>query len=307
MDKLKCAGHRDSTRRNYHAVWRQFNKFFIRLDVKPSSWKDRIVLFAGYLIDQKGCKSQTVKSYISAIKSVLKADGIEVNENRYLLTSLTNACKLVNDQVRIRLPIRKPLLKVLLRKVDNLYSSPQVYLTIMYRALISTAYYGHFRVGELTTGDHPVAAHDVHIGNNKNKLLFILRTSKTHWKNVKPQIVKIFSNKINDLDKFIERDNLTVYCPFALLHNYLQIRPPYREDDKPFFIFSDRTPVRPHNMRTTLRAVLEQTGLTPQSYDTHSLRLGRAVDLLHYKVQISVIRHLGRWKSNAVFTYLNNL
>ena len=47
-------------------------------------------------------------------------------------------------------------------------------------ALFATAYYGLFRVGEITDSQHAVKACDVHIGVNKRKLLFILRTSKTH-------------------------------------------------------------------------------------------------------------------------------
>ena len=58
-----------------------FNEFFIRLDEKPDNWEDRILLFSGYLIDNDK-KSSTVKSYISAIKAVLRDDNVEVNEDK---------------------------------------------------------------------------------------------------------------------------------------------------------------------------------------------------------------------------------
>ena len=96
---------RDSTRNNYYAVWRSFNEFYIKLDVKPTSWEDRLILFIGHLI-QRNLKSSTIKSYISAIKAVLKQDGIMLNENRCLITSLTRACKLRNDMVKARFPIK---------------------------------------------------------------------------------------------------------------------------------------------------------------------------------------------------------
>ena len=76
---------------NYYKIWSLFNKFFIKLNFKPIEWCDRIVLFAAHLIEQKK-KSQTVKSYVSAIKAVLKCNDIKVCENRYLLNSLTRAC-----------------------------------------------------------------------------------------------------------------------------------------------------------------------------------------------------------------------
>ena len=118
--------------------------------MKPDNWEDRIVLFVGYLI-KNGRKSSTVRSYVSAIKGVLKDDGIHVNEDRCLLNSLIKACKYHNDHVRTHLPINKQLLQLILKTIDQIFVS-QPYLSIMYQALMSTAYFGLFRVGELTEG-----------------------------------------------------------------------------------------------------------------------------------------------------------
>ena len=128
------------------------------------------MLYVGHLIHNQR-KSTTIKCYLSAIRAVLKDDGVEINEDKYLLTSLTRACKLVNDRVRTQLPIQQGMLNILLDYVDNYYLRlNQPYLSTMYQALISTAYFCLFRVGELTTGKHPVLARDVHIGENKQKL-----------------------------------------------------------------------------------------------------------------------------------------
>ena len=62
--------HRSSTQKNYYCVWKIFNEFFVKLDRKPSGWEDRITLFVAYLIN-RGKKSTTVRSYVSAIKAVL--------------------------------------------------------------------------------------------------------------------------------------------------------------------------------------------------------------------------------------------
>ena len=56
-------------------------------------------------------------------------------------------------------------------------------------------YYGLFRIGELTQGDHPVLARDVHIAKNKKKIFFVLRSTKTLYKNMKLQLIKISSTK----------------------------------------------------------------------------------------------------------------
>ena len=193
IDKLQFSRFRGSTRENYYAIWKAFNKFFIRLDVKPSNWEDRSTLFVGFLVQNKR-KSSTIRSYISAIKAVLKDLKINLNEDRFQLTSLTSTCKLLNDKVHTRLPINKGLLWLIIKEVRN-SSGQQPYLSILFSAIFSTMYFGLFRIGEMTTGTHPVRACDVHIGNNKNKMLFVLRTSKTHGTENKPQTVKICSKK----------------------------------------------------------------------------------------------------------------
>ena len=85
--------HRCSTKTSYYGTWKQFNEFFIRLDHKPKSLEDRLVLFVAYLIENKR-KSSTIRSYISAIRAVLANDGVTLNDDKVLLMSLTQACKL---------------------------------------------------------------------------------------------------------------------------------------------------------------------------------------------------------------------
>ena len=75
---------------------------------------------------------------------------------------------------------------MLLFEVQRLFAN-QPYLTKMYLAFFSLAYYGLFRVGELAKGDHPVLAKDVELATNKKKMRFVLHTSKTHNKGSPPQ------------------------------------------------------------------------------------------------------------------------
>ena len=45
IEKYKCKMVRDSTTKIYPLVWRQFNKFLIRLDSWPKNWEDKTALF----------------------------------------------------------------------------------------------------------------------------------------------------------------------------------------------------------------------------------------------------------------------
>ena len=48
-------------------------------------------------------------------------------------------------------------------------------------------------------------------------------------------------------------------------------------------------------------------GLEEVNYDTHSLRIGCAKDLQKAGLSVESIKDIGRWKSNAVYQYLNKL
>ena len=188
-------------------------------------------------------KSQTVKSYISAIKTVLLDINVKIDEDRYLLNSLTRACKIHNDHLIQHLLIQKGMVRMLLRATDSYFRGKnQPYLILLYRTLFATMYFGLFRIGELTTGSHPVLVSDVYIGENKTKFLFLLRTLKMHNKGTKPQRVKITSAPIRckyNVKK--NEDSWSQLCPFLLLQSYMCIRPKYLNRSESFFVFRDTT------------------------------------------------------------------
>ena len=173
VEQLKHNQHRNSTKCCYYTVWKLFNEFFVKLDLKPSNWEDRLMLFVGYLV-QNNKQSSTVKSYVLAIKAVLKMNGTKIAEDAYLLLSLVRACKLCNDKIRARLPIHKNVLRIILEMTEMYFlGKNQPYCSSLYRTLFSMAYFGLFRVCELTASDHQIQARDVHVGYNKKKILFV--------------------------------------------------------------------------------------------------------------------------------------
>ena len=307
IERLKNDRNRASTKTNYYSVWQSFNEFFIKLDRKPDSWEERLNLFVAYLVETKK-KSTTIRSYISAIKAVLQEDGEQISENRFLLNSLTRACRLKNDRVRTRLPIKRSLLNLIISNVDNIFNSPQPYLTCLYKALFMTAYYGLFRVGELTSSPHVLKAKDVHIGRNKKKLMFLLHSSKTHGNDKKTQVIKIHGSEY-DVTGVKRLGNIKKgrHCPFHLLKNYVDMRKKHAADNEQFFVFRNREVVTAENFRTTLRKVINYIGLQLSLYRTHSLRAGHAVQMVENDgISVETARKLGRWKSNAIYTYLSN-
>ena len=253
MEKLKCANRKESTKKTYLAIWRNFNNFIIKLDVKPQYWEERTAMFLAHLAEG-GAQSSTLKSYVSAIKRILTDDGYVWNDNIVLLSSLTKGCKLINDKVRLRLPIQCGLLEVLLFEVCRYYSNiNQPFHIKLFQAMFALGYCGLFRVGELTYSQHVIKAKNV-MGQNKEKMLIILLTSKTHGKESYPQKVRIVSNLSG---KTLGHRN-RFFCPFRVVNDYIQARGyGFLEDEEQFFIYREGSPVLPSHARQTLRNMLK--------------------------------------------------
>ena len=153
--------------------------------------------------------------------------------------------------LKLRLPIRKALLKLLIQQIPFVFlPGEQPYLVRLYMALFTASYFGLFRIGELTASNHMVKANDVQIGQNKNKLMFILRTSKTHGHNKKPQTITIVSKQImRQHGLSTPRDD---FCPFRVIGDYVDVRPARKNNNEQFFVFKDRQPVKLSHFRWML-------------------------------------------------------
>ena len=213
VDKLRFKCYRDSTKCNYYGIWKQFNQFYLRLDKKPNTWEERLILFVAYLI-KTNKKSNIIKCYVSAIKVILRDDNRKLREDTALLAALTKATWLHNDRIHVRLPIRKRMLTMLLNSVEAFFgNNPQPYLVKLYHAILCAAYYGLLRIGV-------IKAKDVHISTNKNKVLFVLHSSKTHAKFARPQTMKITQS--TQSTRSDARYSPRLNCPFQILKDYLQ-------------------------------------------------------------------------------------
>ena len=294
LEQLRVRCRRDSTKENYYTIWKLFNKFILKLDIIPGKWEDRVFLFLANLVNE-GKKSSTVHSYFSAIKAVLFYNGYELSYDLMQLKAITKACRLINDKLQTKLPIRLSLMEQILFEIGREYDQ-QPYLKCLYQTIIAIAYFGLFRIGEVTKGDHVVKARNVFLGQNKNKVLFVLYTSKTHSVDVRPQKVKIAEARQSDVAHH--------FCPFDLINRYFKLRGDYTNVNEQFFIYRDGSAVEPATIREVLSKAIKGLGLDSRLYSFHGLRAGRATDLFHWGFTLEQIKIIGRWKSNAIYRYL---
>ena len=308
LETLKGKQNRNSTAKVYHSIWTKFNSFLIRLDNKPPTWEERVALYCAFLVEE-GIQSSTVRTYVSAIKSTLKADSYNWDDGKLMLQAITKACRIVNDTVKTRLPIQVGLMEMLLFEIERKFepkmekskgssTNQQPYLCILYKTMFILAYYGLLRIGEIAKGDHTIKAKDVKMSKNNDKLLLFLYMSKTHGKESHPQKIKIESVPQQNLAK------QRLFCPLKLTQQYIRHRGIYIDDNEQFFIFSDRSPVTPQHVRNLLCELLETLGLNSTLYDCHSFRSGRTCDLYNQGYSITFIKAIGRWRSSAVYRYL---
>ena len=239
--------------------------------------EDHASLFAAHIIN-KGCQSTSIKSYISVIKFVLLRDGYDWKDSQIMVSSLTRACKLVNDRVKSHLPIHYGLLELILFEVDRFYHGSQPYLQSMYKALFALGYYGMLRAGELTMGPHIIQVKDMHSAVNKEKILLILYLSKMHDVGSQPQVIYIVPNKYlkkkkKKIPHFLKRRN---FCAFRLLNEYISRRGcNIASKSEQFFIFRDKSPVTPEHVRHLLAQLISNLSIDSSLYDLHSLHISR--------------------------------
>ena len=271
----------NSTYQNYYTIWKLFNSFLVRLDYLPMSWEERTALFCVHLT-QRGTKSTTIRSYVSAIKSMLIDDKYKWNNDEVLLNSLIRSCKNMNDIMTTKLPIQCKLLELILFEVERKFEADnQHFLNILYKTIIIISYCGLFRIGEVTkspTANHTMKAKNVHVATNKDKILIVLYTSKTHGVESLPQRIKISGvTKKGNLNK-------KFFCPFALIKQYIAMRGGYENDSEYFFVFHDGSEVCHDHVKLVLNAAIKNLGLNYHQYLFHGMRSGRACDM--FKVWI---------------------
>ena len=193
--------------------------------------------------------------------------------------------------------VRQPITPHILQQLKAHWSvQPIDHTKIMLWAACTMAFFGFFRMGELTIPSAAAfnpAIHltpaDVAIDKRENPSLIQvqLKASKTDQLR---RGVSIFIGKTGD--------NI---CPVAAISAYLAVR---GADGGPFFRFPTGEPLTKENFTKHVRAALTSCGFNPALYAGHSFRIGAATTAAERGIEDSTIKALGRWKSDAFQAYI---
>ena len=93
-------------------------------------------------------------------------------------------------------------------------------------------------------------------------------------------------------------------CPHTAMAKYLNHRMPHYPQTEPLFCLATGKRLTQLHFRYLLRRQLQRAGLNPQSFNTHSFRIGAATSAAQAGVPAQVIKCLGRWRSHAYKGYI---
>ena len=163
-------------------------------------------------------------------------------------------------------------------------------------AACTTAFFGFFRLGEITVPSQSSFDPKIHMcladvaldsRDNPSLIWLQLKVSKTDQER---KGISIFIGKTSDS-----------ICPVLALTSYLAIR---GETPGPLFQFSDSSPLTKDRFFKRVRSALSALGFDPTAYAGHSFRIGAATTAAERGVEDSIIKALGRWKSDAFQAYV---
>ena len=210
--------------------------------------------------------------------------------------------KLVDSGIRrtkARTPkqIRLPVTPDILRQVyKHWYSSQHDYETIMLWSISTLCFFSFFRLGELlspTNTKYDASSHlsfeDVAVDSHSSPSLvkIHLKTSKTDQER---KGADVYVGKTGD-----------ILCPVSALLTYLAAKGAL---PGPLFQLQDRTPLTKDYFIQKFRAALTNIGLEASQYAGHSFRIGAATTAAEKGIEDSLIKAMGRWKSQAYLTYI---
>ena len=292
-------GLAESTRKTYQARINKFASFCAMYNLSnplPVS-QSVLCMFITHLANL-GLAYGTIKTYLAAIRYLHISRDLPEPKSTPMpkLTLVERGIRRVKSTEvsgRERLPITPQIL----RQIKALWSKQaHEFDIVMSWAACCTAFFGFFRMGEITSSttkgqqlDHCVRMGDVAIDNphNPTTVRIHLRHSKTDQYG---KGVDIYLGKTGE-----------ELCPVSALLAYLAIR---GNEPGPLFRLRDVRYLTKEIFIAQVRAALSVLGLDSSTYAGHSFRIGAATTAAEIGIGDSVIKMLGRWDSSAYQLYV---
>ena len=274
-----------STHSSYNRTWSLF-KEFARTTKQPCSLPVStytLALFVAYLY-QHNMSAASIRTHLSAIAYPHKMAGYSSPTESFFISKLVKGVSVIAPTGDVRYPITLPILRSLLSVLPQIAKSH--YCSVMYSAMISTAFYAFLRCSEMCQSQHNIQCHQVFISHDRSHAEIIFHHFKHNVQN-RPFIIRI--------------DAKPVHCPVKTLTTYMTLR-----GSQPGYLFCtpDGKPVSRTALTSVLNTALKILKLPNSHYKLHSFRIGAATAALLNGKSEAEIQVLGRWSSSAFRRYI---
>ena len=247
----------------------------------------QLLTYLSYL-SLKGLAPSTITTYISAVGYVHKMNSLPDPTNSFVIQKVLAAINRSQKTCDSRLPITQFLLNRLLDATELVVTD--LYQRHLTKAMFALAFYGLFRIGEITiqtSGIVPLSLKQVQVSNDK---VIISITDFKHNKTNKPFDIVI--HKVGGQ-----------FCPYLILIHYLVLR---GCKPGPLFCFSNQKHIPRSFFTSKLKCCLNFCGLNTRLYLSHSFRIGGASYLASLGLSDVQIKLMGRWSSDSFLRYIRN-
>ena len=277
----------ESTIKNYQQKWDVFQTFAHSLELCPYPASSQLInTFIAHLGNRK-LQHSTIKGYLAAISFFHKCLGCKPPNINPQAKQILKGVAASTSKKKQSKPIDENLLAKIL---FNIKITHPPFQAILYQAVLSLQFHACLRIGELVQSKNP---HHIlkykQVKIKKSKICLRFKSYK-HSKNNKSKIM-------------VAANDNKLICPVKLVKQYSAIRPQTGKNDH-FFVSDSSQKLSRIQLSNVLKASLENIGINPKPYNTHSLRSGRATQLYNKQCPELLLKNYGRWKSNAYQTYI---
>ena len=238
---------------------------------------------------------KTLKVYLAAIRLEHLERGFSDPTNDEILHLVCRGIRRLQGDGNSR--SRCPITINLLHMLKTQLSGSVLYTPLEQRLLwaaFSLAFYGFMRVSEFTSPSSannfsPPGLHWSDVELLSSSVSLTLRQSKT--------------------DPFRKGQRITITatntstCPVRALHRYANLIPQANRCG-PLFNGGRFAPLSRVQVTSAIRQLLQGTDVIQSHYSSHSFRIGAATTAAAAGLPATLIKALGRWKSNAYETYV---
>ncbi len=315
-ESLRSKAVAPATAARYDSHFRDFRQFCDDIGADHASPTAHVIdLFIGHLVHERRLSAPAVRRALSGVKFNFDRLNIEdptlqPQAARIIARTLRGLELSAPSSKNSKLPITPEIFRQMRRAYEGSCFSEQQLAT--FDAISSLALFCGLRLGELL-GSSSAAARTrapplvgdltrfEAVDGQPAYFQLFLRRSKTDQEGLGTYVHLADIGTVGGLN------------PFAAVDSWLQLRLAGRQVSQvakePLFLChragsSPTTPLSIESFRAMLRQLLLRAGVPAASYSGHSFRKGCASLLAAAQVPDSVIKAIGRWKSDAFLDYI---